>query len=70
MGTIAGIIATFAVSHLGGSAIGGILASQGWLGFAGEAGKLIVKRRRERRFKKAQADYQAFLDEANPETDE
>ena len=60
---IAGIIAAFAASHLGGSAIGGLLASKGWLGFAGEAGKLVVKRRMERRAKKAQQDLADWLED-------
>jgi hypothetical protein len=63
MGTIAGIIASFAASHLGGLSIGGLLASKGWMGFAGEAGKLVVKRRMERRAKKAQQDLANWLDE-------
>jgi hypothetical protein len=63
MGTIAGIIASFAASHLGGLSIGGLLASKGWMGFAGEAGKLVVKRRIERRAKKAQQDLANWLDE-------
>ena len=62
MGTIAGIIASFAASHLGGSALGGLLASKGWLGFASEAGKVIAKRRLQRRAKKAQQDLQNWLD--------
>ena len=33
MGTLAGILATLAVSHLGGSALGGVLARFGVLGF-------------------------------------
>ena len=61
MGTIAVIIASFAASHLGGTAIGGLLASRGWLGFGGEAAKLIVRRRMERRARKAQADLAAWL---------
>ena len=61
MGTIAGIIGTWAASHLGGSVIGGLLASKGWLGFAREGGKLLIKRRMERRAKKAQEDLAAYL---------
>ena len=61
MGTIAGIIASFAASHLGGLSIGGLLARRGWLGFAGEAGKLIARRRMERRAKQAQADLESWL---------
>lgn len=67
MGTIAGIIASFAASHLGGLSIGGLLASKGWLGFAREGGKLVLKRRMERRAKKAQDDLAAFLDEETKE---
>jgi hypothetical protein len=67
MGTIAGIIASFAASHLGGLSIGGLLAGKGWLGFAGQAGKLVVKRRMERKAKKAQADLANWLDENNGE---
>jgi hypothetical protein len=33
MGTIAGIIATAALSHLGGASLGGVLAKFGVLGF-------------------------------------
>jgi len=33
MTTIAGILATLAVSHLGGSALGGLLARLGFFGF-------------------------------------
>lgn len=33
MGTLAGILATAAVSHLGGAALGGVLARFGLLGF-------------------------------------
>ena len=33
MGTITGILATLAVSHLGGSALGGVLARFGLMGF-------------------------------------
>lgn len=33
MGTIAGIIATAALSHLGGASLGGVLAKIGVLGF-------------------------------------
>jgi hypothetical protein len=61
MGSIAGIIAAFAASHLGGSALGGLLASRGWMGFAGEAGKLIVQRRMQRRAEAAQSDLAAWL---------
>jgi len=64
MGTIAGIIASFAASHLGGLSIGGLLAGKGWMGFAGQAGKLIVKRRMERRAKKAQEDLANWLEES------
>ena len=64
MGTIAGIIASFAASHLGGLSIGGLLAGRGWMGFAGQAGKLVVKRRMERRAAKAQADLANWLDES------
>jgi len=63
MGTLAGIIATFAASHLGGTAIGGMLASRGWLGFASKAGTLIVKRRMEKRAEKARSDLEAWLGE-------
>lgn len=62
MGTIAGIIASFAASHLGGSALGGLLASKGWLGFVGEAGKIAARRRLKRRAEKAQQDLQNWLD--------
>jgi hypothetical protein len=62
MGSIAGIIAAFAASHLGGLSIGGLLANQGWLGFAGEAGKLLIKKRMERRAKKAQSDLATWLE--------
>lgn len=65
MGTIAGIIGTWAASHLGGSAIGGLLASKGWLGFAREGGKLIIKRRMERRAQKAQEDLAQWLEDEN-----
>ena len=64
MGTIAGIIASFAASHLGGLGLGGLAASKG---FAGSASKLIVKRRMERRAKKAAADLESWLEN---ETDE
>jgi hypothetical protein len=63
MGTVAGIIAAFATSHLGGSALGGLLASKGWLGFAGQAGKLIAKRRLEKRAERAAADLKSWLDD-------
>ena len=67
MGTIAGIIASFAASHLGGLGLGGLMASKGWLGFAGGASKLIVRRRMERRATKAAADLESWLEN---ETDE
>jgi hypothetical protein len=67
MGTIAGIIASFAASHLGGLGLGGLMASKGWLGFAGSASKLIVKRRMERRAKKAAADLESWLEQETEE---
>ena len=67
MGTIAGIIASFAASHLGGLGLGGWMASKGWLGFAGSASKLIVKRRMERRAKKAAADLESWLENETEE---
>ncbi len=67
MGTIAGIIASFAVSHLGGLGLGGLAASKGWLGFAGGASKLIIKRRMERRAKKAAADLESWLENETEE---
>jgi hypothetical protein len=61
MGMIAGIIASFAASHLGGMAIGGLLTKKGWLGFAGEAGKILIKKRQQQKHAKAAKDAAAWL---------
>jgi hypothetical protein len=63
MGTIAGIIASLAASHLGGMGIGTLFAKKGWFGFAGEAGKLVIKKRLERRAKQAATDHRNWLKE-------
>jgi hypothetical protein len=61
MGTIAGIIASFAASHLGGMAIGGLLTKKGWLGFATEAGKVLIKRRQKQKHAQAAKDLDVWL---------
>ena len=63
MGMIAGIIASFAASHLGGMAIGGLLTKKGWLGFATEAGKVLIKRRQKQKHAQAAKDAAAWLKE-------
>ena len=61
MGMIAGIIASFAASHLGGMALGGLFTQKGWLGFATEAGKILIKKRQQQKHEKAAKDTAAWL---------
>lgn len=68
MGTIAGIIAAFAASHLVGMAAGGLAGRSGLLGFGLDALRLAAARRQARRRERARADLQRWLEEAEPET--
>lgn len=61
MGTIAGIIASFAASHLGGLAVGGLLTKKGWLGFASKAAKVVIKKRQQQKHAQAAKDAAAWL---------
>lgn len=63
MGTIAGIIASFAVSHLGGMALGGLFTQKDWLGFATEAAKIAIKKRQQQKHAQAAKDAAAWLKE-------
>ena len=68
MGTIAGIIATWVASHLGGMAVGGLLGKQEMAGFglktALRGAKRVVERRAERRAQQARDETRDWLDVA------
>ena len=71
MSTIAGILASFVASHLGGMVIGGALGRKELLGFGLKTLSAVSKRAVERRHAKARTEYQQWLGATtqNPETD-
>ena len=71
MSTIAGILASFVASHLGGMAIGGALGRKELFGFGLKTLSAVSKRAVERRYERARTEHQAWLEATtqNPETD-
>lgn len=67
MGTIAGILAAFAASHLGGMALGGLAGRSELLGFGLNALRAASRRRVERRHEKARTDLKLWLEEHDGE---
>jgi hypothetical protein len=78
MGTIAGIIATAALSHLGGASLGGVLAKFGVLGFGKKlsiarhvlkVGKALRDRLDRDRNEEAREDLKAWLKKHDPDNE-
>lgn len=68
MGTIAGIVAAFAASHLGGMALGGLAGRSGVWGFGLDALRMAARHRQERRRQRAREELQRWLEEEATET--
>ena len=62
MSAIAGLIATAIAGHLSGMALGGGLASKGWLGFASVLGEKAIELRKRRRAERAQKELDDWLE--------
>ena len=61
--TLAGILASFVASHLGGMAVGGIIGRSELFGFGFNALRFAARRRIERKQQQARSDLQQWLDE-------
>lgn len=60
--TLAGILASFVASHLGGMAIGGVIGRSELFGFGFNALRFAARRRIERKQHQARSDLQQWIE--------